>query len=147
MTTINEVMTRVHRVCDSHFSETETAVAGKDWSKAAAGWRLFSLTLDRHMTRDEEGVLFPDLETINGPAGPTQVMRMEHEQIRALMGQAQAALAGHDAQEFLGLAETLMLLIQQHNIKEEQILYPMMDRLLANAAELAAKLQLEERGS
>ena len=133
MTTINEVMTRVHRVCDSHFSETETAVAGKDWSKAAAGWRL--------------GVLFPALETINEPAGPTQVMRMEHEQIRALMGQAQAALAGHDAQEFLGLAETLMLLILQHNIKEEQILYPMMDRLLANAAELAAKLQLEERGS
>jgi iron-sulfur cluster repair protein YtfE (RIC family) len=36
-----------------------------------------------------------------------------------------------------------MLLIQQHNIKEEQILYPMMDQLLANATDLATQLQPE----
>lgn len=143
MTSINEVMTRVHRVCDKHFADTEAAVASGDWSQAEAAWRLFSRTLDRHMTRDEEGLLFPALEAVNGPAGPTQVMRMEHAQMRALIGQAQAALADHDAGEFLGLAETLMLLIQQHNIKEEQILYPLMDRSLAGAADLAAKLQLE----
>ena len=143
MTTINEVMTRVHRVCDSHFADTEAAVAGKDWPQAEVAWHLFSRTLGRHMTRDEEGLLFPALEEANGPAGPTQVMRMEHEQMRALMGQAQSALADHDAQEFLGLAETLMLLIQQHNIKEEQILYPMMDQSLANATDLAAQLQPE----
>jgi len=30
---------------------------------------------------------------------------------------------------FLGLAETLMLLMQQHNMKEEQVLYRMMDQV------------------
>lgn len=95
------------------------------------------------MSRDEEELLFPALEALNGPAGPTQVMRMEHGQMRALAAQAGAALAGRDAQEFFGLAETLLLMIQQHNMKEERILYPLLDRSLANAPELAAKLQLE----
>lgn len=141
MATITEEMSRVHRVCDNHFAATEAAVAGKDWSQAEQAWRLFSTTLEQHMNRDEELLLFPALEAVNGPAGPTQVMRMEHEQMRSLMAQTQDALAAHDAQEFLGLAETLLLLIQQHNIKEEQILYPLMDRSLANARELAAKLR------
>lgn len=141
MTTINEVMTRVHRVCDNHFAEAEAAVAGQDWVQAAASWSVFIQTLERHMARDEEALLFPALEAVNGPAGPTQVMRMEHGQIRALLGQIEAALAGQDTQAFFGLAETLMLLIQQHNMKEERILYPMMDQSLANVAELVAKLQ------
>jgi hemerythrin-like domain-containing protein len=143
MTTINEVMTRVHRVCDRHFAAAEAAVDGNDWVGAGAAWLQFVQALERHMSRDEEELLFPALEALNGPAGPTQVMRMEHGQMRALAAQAGSALAGQDAQEFFGLAETLMLLIQQHNMKEERILYPLLDRSLANAPELAAKLQLE----
>jgi len=143
MTTINEVMTRVHRDCDRHFAAAEAAVAVNDWAQAGTAWSQFVQTLERHMGRDEEEVLFPALEAVNGPAGPTQVMRMEHGQMRALAAQAGSALAGQDAQEFFGLAETLMLLIQQHNMKEERILYPLMDRSLANAPELAARLPLE----
>jgi len=35
------------------------------------------------------------------------------------------------------------LLIQQHNMKEEQILYPMMDESIVNAADYVGKLKLE----
>ena len=43
-------------------------------------------------------------------------------------------LASGDLEEFLGQAETLLILMQQHNIKEEQMLYPMCDRALGSAA-------------
>jgi len=42
---------------------------------------------------------------------------------------------------FAGHAETLHILMQQHNMKEEQVLYPMTDRLLGGqAADLVAQM-------
>ena len=143
MTTIDEVMTAGHRTCDRYFAAAEAAVADEDWSRAEDAWSCFSRLLDKHFTRFEEELLFPAFEEVNGPDGPTQMMRMEHAQMRTLVEQMRSVLAARDRQEFLGIAETLMLVIQQHNMKEEQILYPMMDQSIANAPELAAKLKLE----
>jgi len=36
-----------------------------------------------------------------------------------------------NAQSYSGIAETLLITMQQHNYKEEQILYPIADRILA----------------
>ena len=143
MTTIDEVMTAGHRSCDKYFAAAEAAVADGDWFRAEDAWNHFSRVLDKHITGLEEELLFPAFEEVNGPAGPTQMMRMEHAQMRIMVEQIRTALAARDQQTFLGLAETLMLLIQQHNMKEEQILYPMMDESIANAAELVGKLQQE----
>ena len=71
------------------------------------------------------------------------MMRMEHAQMRVLVEQMRSIISARDRQEFLGLAETLMLVIQQHNMKEEQILYPMMDQSIANAADFVRELTLE----
>jgi hemerythrin-like domain-containing protein len=60
---------------------------------------------------------------------------MEHEQMRALLAQMNDALAAQEQQRFLGLGETLMMLTQQHNMKEENILYPIMDQYIAGEAE------------
>ena len=143
MTSIDEVMTAGHRTCDEYFAAAEAAVADGDWPAAEQAWDHFTRVLDRHITGLEEELLFPAFEAVNGPAGPTQMMRMEHDQMRTMVEQIRTALSARDRQEFLGLAETLMLLIQQHNMKEEQILYPMMDQSIANASELAGKLKLE----
>jgi hemerythrin-like domain-containing protein len=143
MTTIDEVMTAGHRTCDRYFAEAEAAVADEAWSSAEDAWSHFSRLLDKHFTRFEEELLFPVFEEVNGSDGPTQVMRMEHAQMRALMGQMCSVLSARDRQTFLGLAETLMLLMQQHNMKEEQILYPMMDQSIANAADFVRELKLE----
>ena len=64
--------------------------------------------------------------------GPTQVMRGEHEQMRELVAAATSALVDGDADAYAGEAETLLIMMQQHNMKEENILYPMCDQHLAD---------------
>ena len=83
----------------------------------------------------EEQVLFAAYEALAGASGPSQVMRREHEQMRALFSDLTRALERRDDAEFLGLSETLLVLTQQHNMKEEQMLYPMCDRLLVSGRE------------
>jgi hemerythrin-like domain-containing protein len=69
------------------------------------------------------------------------MMRIEHADMRELLEQLRAALGAADAAEFLGLADTLNVLIQQHNLKEEQVLYALLDEALPAAAdELLAAL-------
>lgn len=138
MTTIDEVMTAVHRACDNVFAEAEEAVADGDWSRAEEAWNRFFRLLEQHITGIEEELLFPAFEEIHGADGPTRIMRMEHEQMRLLAGQIQAVLAGRDQAAVLGFAETLLLLMQQHNMKEEHILYPLMDRSIGNVADILA---------
>lgn len=58
-------------------------------------------------------------------------MRAEHAQMRQTLADLGSALARRDAQVYLGLSETLLMLMRQHNMKEEQILYPLSDRALA----------------
>ena len=44
-------------------------------------------------------------------------------------------LAHRDAQGYGGLSETLLIVMQQHNLKEEQMLYPIADHFLASQRE------------
>ena len=67
--------------------------------------------------------------------GPTRVMRAEHAQMRELLAAAGEALAAEDADDYAGNAETLLILAQQHNMKEENVLYPMCDQHLAAEAD------------
>jgi iron-sulfur cluster repair protein YtfE (RIC family) len=69
------------------------------------------------------------------------MMRLEHEQMRALFPGLDAAIGQQDPERFLGLSDSLMVLIQQHNMKEEQILYPMCDQRIAAAGPLLARIQ------
>jgi hemerythrin-like domain-containing protein len=61
-------------------------------------------------------------------------MRSEHVEIRETLQGMTDALASRNADVYLGLAETLLMLLRQHNTKEEQILYPMADQALADNA-------------
>lgn len=77
-----------------------------------------------------------------GGGGPTAMMRMEHQQMRGLLDQIGEAMAAGDAQEAMDIGDTLLMLIQQHNVKEEGMLYPMAENMLAGEwAGLAAKLE------
>lgn len=127
---ISTFMQKNHRACDESYVSVEEAVAGEDWERADRDWSAFSREFDLHVTEREENQLFPALEAAGGPPGPIAVMRSEHEQMRALIAQMEQALAAREREEFLGLGETLMLLSQQHNMKEENILYPIMDQYI-----------------
>lgn len=131
MTTIADYLTDDHQHCDDLFAEAENAVGRQDWSTALARFQDFQQATLSHFAR-EEAVLFPSFEAATGMAGgPTQVMRAEHAQMRETLASMGSALARRDTQVYLGLSETLLMLMRQHNMKEEQILYPMSDRALA----------------
>jgi hemerythrin-like domain-containing protein len=124
-------MTHEHRHCDDLFAIAENAANAGDWTGCARDFAAFRAAVERHL-REEEEVLFPAFEAQTGMTmGPTRVMRMEHEQMRGLLGDLDAACGRCDRSAFLGHAETLLILMQQHNMKEENMLYPMADRALA----------------
>ncbi len=62
--------------------------------------------------------------------GPTQVMRMEHSQIRSLLEEMREAIFHGEQENFFSLSETLLIMTQQHNMKEENVLYPMCEKHL-----------------
>jgi len=139
MTTIRTFMSDDHRRCDDYFAEAEQALSKNNLEAARAAFGHFRTAVLTHF-ECEEKTLFPTFEAKTGMSmGPTQVMRMEHQQMRALFEDAQAAIESGDTDEYLGIAETLLIMMQQHNMKEENILYPMCDQHLS--AELPAVLE------
>lgn len=121
-----------HRSCDDLFASTEAAVAQKDWDRARSLFARFRAAMLRHLLMEEE-VLFLAFETHTANRmGPTRVMRMEHEQMRRMMQDMARTLADADHPRYLGLSETLNSLMQKHNLKEENLLFPMFDQILGN---------------
>jgi iron-sulfur cluster repair protein YtfE (RIC family) len=132
MTSILEFLGGDHRTCDDLFASAEAAVGQKNWGGAHTLFDRFQTTMLHHLAM-EENVLFPAFETQTGnTVGPTQVMRMEHEQMRGLMQDMAHAVIKTDYEAYLGLSETLNMLMQQHNMKEEHMLYPLTDQVLAS---------------
>jgi len=144
MTTIRSFMTDDHRHCDDLFAEAEQAIGQNNREAAAAAFGHFRVAILAHFA-SEEKTLFPTFEAKTGMSmGPTQVMRMEHEQMRALLDEAGDALAAGEIDDYLGQAETLLIMMQQHNMKEENILYPMCDQHLeGETPALLARLETE----
>lgn len=134
-------MTTKHRECDDYFSDAESAVAKNNWSLANEKFKQFTNELTIHLDA-EESILFPQFEQATGmTTGPTQVMRMEHEQMRSLLNDLSNALSSQSKDSFLGLSETLMVLMQQHNMKEEMMLYPMAQQHISNQNDLLNQLE------
>jgi len=134
MQTIAEYMSADHHACDESFAIAEQAVLANNWSDAETAFNKFRNELATHF-RMEENELFPAMVSAGGPGGPVQMMRMEHEQMNTLVDQMAATLTYRDAQGYSGLSETLLIVMQQHNLKEEQILYPIADNILATQRE------------
>jgi len=135
MLTVSEKMTGEHRSCDHLFAGAETPAANGDLEAARSGLERFVAEMERHFEREEQ-VLFPAFEQRTGQTqGPTLVMRGEHQQMRRLLRELEQSLDQADGERFLGLSETLLILMQQHNAKEEQVLYPMSDQVLGGEAD------------
>ena len=128
-------MIQDHEHCDTLFADAENAVAQGNWPLANTHFQAFRSDTLRHFDREEDA-LFPAFEARTGMSGgPTFVMRSEHAQMRDALNAMGQALEAQDSQGYLGLSETLLMLMRQHNLKEEQILYPMMDQALADEAD------------
>jgi len=135
MQLINDYMTRHHKECDAVLARADEAAAAADWAAVERNAGTFLREIERHIEA-EESLLFPAFEERTGMAdgGPTATMRMEHEQMRGLFAQMRAAIPARDAQRYLGASQTLLPLLQQHNMKEESMMYPMLDQALGDDA-------------
>ncbi len=140
--TLSRFLTHEHSLCDDLFAEAENAVGDADWPQASAAFQAFIAEMQRHFGHEEE-VLFPAFEDQTGMrGGPTQVMRDEHLQMNGVFTVLGDALARKDADAYLGNSETLLMLMRQHNLKEENILYPMAEQALAGLqADLLARME------
>ncbi len=124
-----------HQRCDEYFIQAETHVNDQQWDQAEACLAQFTEALERHFAMEEK-VMFLEFERATGSsAGPTAVMRMEHQQLRAIVALLREALAARDADAYLGHSDTLNTMMQQHNMKEESVLYLMADRVLSGRQE------------
>lgn len=121
-----------HGVCDEIFAAAENAALNGDWTEAARRYADFRNQMEAHF-RTEETLLFPGFEQATGNSyGPTEVMRAEHRQMREMMEAMEKSISGGDVDNYAGQSETLLIMMQQHNHKEEGILYPMCDDALSS---------------
>ncbi|MFT5836085.1 MAG: hemerythrin-like domain-containing protein [Sulfurimonas sp.] len=130
MSTIKEYLTADHSRCDDFFAAMEEKASGS-LADAKSDYEAFANASERHFQM-EERVMFSEFEAKTGMTqGPTAMMRQEHAQMRALVKQMAEALEDENKDKFFGLSETLMILMQQHNMKEEQMLYTMAQQHLS----------------
>ncbi len=134
-------MSHDHRACDNLYAPLEEAIAAGDFEKAMELFAPFKDAMLRHFAMEEE-VLFPAMEEfVGGGEGPVYVMKMEHAQIRSIIDQLGEAINAKDKQKALGFGETFMIMTQQHNRKEEKILYTMADQLPFDKERILQKMQ------
>ncbi len=132
-----------HRDCDSGWAELEGLLDGGEAGAINQAWQKYDGRMRRHLAMEED-ILFPAFDSRSGMGGggPTAMMRMEHQQMRGLLDQIGASIGSGDTEDALDLGDTLLMLIQQHNVKEEGMLYPMAENMLAGEwASLAGQLE------
>lgn len=127
-----------HRACDDLWATVESAALARDKAAAEVAFAAFDTATRRHLDMEEQ-VLFPALEAaLGGPWVPLQMMRSEHRQMRALLAQMATSVA--DLPALLEQGDTLLMFTQQHNMKEEGVVYPMTGRLDAHWPQLVQEL-------
>lgn len=138
---ITDAFSHDHRRCDHLLALTESGLTRGDWDGVTAAAQDLIGTMEGHFRLEEE-TLFPRLvEVFRVAVNPIEVMRSEHAQMRMLFEDLGTAVASRDAEGCVGLLETLHFVVQQHNYKEETVLYPMADGALRDrGAEIAALL-------
>lgn len=134
MSNIKEFLTNDHKKCDEVFAQMEDAVANNS-DDALLKFEKFYDDLNNHFSM-EEIVLFQALvQASNIVNNPAKLMEMEHEQMRELLSKMRNAIEEKNRDKFFSASETLMILMQQHNIKEEQILYTLAEQHLSDDAD------------
>ena len=139
-------MERDHHACDALHRQAVVCVIDADWRAANDVFGQFRARFEQHLGR-EELTVFPHLErAFGGAVGPTSAMRAEHAQQRGLIALMADAVAAHAASDYLDLADTLRALMRQHALREESLLYPMIDRLF-NGRIVALLVDLQAQGA
>lgn len=131
-----------HNRLDAAFA-TFQDLKRESFDEARKYFKLFFKGLRRHIAWEED-ILFPLFEKKSGmrDGGPTFVMRQEHCRIKELLDRihAKVRLADPNSEDD---EEMLMEILEGHNLKEEQVLYPAIDQLTTQNEIAQVFLELE----
>lgn len=143
MDTICDYLSHDHQLCDTLFMQTQASIDRHDWAEGAAGFRRFDNVLRQHI-RMEEKVLFPAfLRSMRQADIPISMLHVEHLRIQALLDRMSGALQRLDAVNFFLHAETMTMLLEQHHMKEEEMLYPLLDKILLDRRQAIIRAMCE----
>ena len=136
MESISSFMQQDHVVIDAIAERAVTAAEARDWAGLAREGTEFLRRLRRHIDAEEK-VLFPAFEQRTGmsAAGPSVVMRVEHEQMKPILAQMDAAVAAQDGPGYQRASKALLDILVPHNQKEEHMMYPMLDQAMGPGAQ------------
>jgi hemerythrin-like domain-containing protein len=130
MQKVSNYLARDHDRCDGLYADAVARVAAHDWEQASVSFLEFAEAMRRHVEM-EERVVYPAFEELlANTAAPTQALHAEHQLLSEIMYRMSMAIKRRDVIEFSDHADTFRLTTEQHNRKEEGILFPMFDKLL-----------------
>jgi hemerythrin-like domain-containing protein len=135
--TLAAALEREHREIDEGLATFAEGLAGGERRVEPLLGAMQALR--RHIYLEEE-LLFPSLRAA-GMMAPVFVMIREHGEIWRTMDELEGRLApGGESEGLDEVCEELAARLESHNAKEEAILYPRADAVVAGAAEVAAFL-------
>lgn len=132
---VSEYLAWDHDRLDRILAEGMRAAGADEWQSAERCATSFRYGLFRHIAVEND-ILFPAFEERTGmrDVGPTAVMRHEHIEIKHAVDEIVKSAASKDSEALQRWHANLLGVLVEHNMKEEQILYPGTDRLLDDAA-------------
>lgn len=118
---------RIEALLESALADAEVASA----RRARSAFARFARALRAHIVI-EDGSIFPAFETQTGlvDSGPTTVLRREHRAMEERLLDIQSALVDPQATRPAAAIRALRALLQDHVRREDEVLYPVCDRLL-----------------
>lgn len=126
--TVSDYLQFDHRRLDAMLPTVVELLGTGAFGGAADQFADFACGLNRHIEA-EERVLFPAFEERTGMrTGPTVVMRAEHVEIREWMALVETSLKAQDDAGARHALTRLTATLSAHNMKEELMLYPMIDQ-------------------
>jgi iron-sulfur cluster repair protein YtfE (RIC family) len=143
METIRQAFCRDHAHHLTLIAAVVRDLSGADGADVGGALTVLARRVRSHL-RIEEEVLFPAVERLVGDATypVTSALRREHDVFRSMLGDIERGLAAGRLVALAGDLRELEAAIRIHTAKEEQVVYPMVDRLLSPATilEMAAIL-------
>lgn len=118
-----------HQRCDKLFEHAEACILHRDWDTAEPGFHQFLEAFQRHVQMEERVLLPAFQQCMKGADAVIALLRSEHRQILAMLERMSDTVKRRDKVEFLLHSETFTMLKKQHGMKEEEMLYPLLDRL------------------
>ncbi|MCZ7560238.1 MAG: hemerythrin domain-containing protein [Burkholderiaceae bacterium] len=136
MESITDYMQQDHALIDGIAERAAAAAAAGDLAGMERDGTLFLQRLERHIEM-EEHLLFPAFEERTGmtAAGPSVQMREEHVQMQGALQQMREAIEARDPAAYQRGSQALFEILVPHNLKEEQMMYPMLDDAVGADAE------------